>query len=82
MRNTSIRRQRTAKPTKKNPVHEVKVVPMLDARLLLKALYLNLKEAINQETLVDFQYDGKTTNVAFVMGTTEIKFNLVEGAQS
>jgi len=69
-------------PTPENPVHEVKVVPMLDARLLLKSLYLNLKQAIDQETLVDFSCDGITTNVAFVMGTTELKFNLVEGGQS
>lgn len=79
MRKTSISR---IKPTPENPVHEVKVVPMADARKLLKSLYLNLKQAIDQETLVDFKYDGTTTNVAFVMGTTELKFNLVEGGQS
>jgi len=72
---------RRIKPTKENPVHEVRVVPMSDARLLLKSLYLNLKQAIDQEALVDFKYDGTTTNVAFVMGTTELKFNLVEGGQ-
>lgn len=68
-------------PTPENPVHQVKVLPMVDARLLLKSLYLNLKQAIDQETLVDFSSDGMNTNVAFVMGTTELKFNLVEGGQ-
>ena len=69
-------------PTPENPIHETKVVDMIAARGLLKALYLNLKQAIDQETLVDWKYDGTTTNIAFVMGTTELKFNLVEGAKS
>jgi len=67
--------------TPENPVHKVKVVPMDDARHLLKFLYLNLKQSIDQETLIDFRYDGTTTDVAFVIGTREIKFNLVEGGQ-
>ena len=81
MNKPTLRRQRPAKPTTANQVHEVRVVPMSDARLLLKSLYLNLKSAIDQETLVDFCHDGKTTNVAFVIGTKEMKFNLVEGDQ-
>lgn len=78
MKTNSIRR---INPTQENPIHQTKVVDMIAARGLLKALYLNLKSAIDQETLVDLHYDGTTTNVAFVMGTTEIKFNLVEGGQ-
>jgi len=82
MSKTSIHRQRPVKPIPANPIHEVRVVPMSDARLLLKSLYQNLKSAIDQETLVDFHHDGKNTNVAFVIGTRELKFNLVEGGQS
>ena len=82
MNGTSIRRQRPVKPTTANPIHEVRVVPMSDARLLLKSLYQNLKSAIDQETLVDFQHDGVNTNVAFVIGTKEMNFNLVERDQS
>lgn len=78
MKTTSIR---SLNATPENPVRKTKVVQMQEARLLLKSLYLNLKTAIDQETLVDFHYDGINTNVAFVMGTTEIKLNLVEGGK-
>lgn len=67
--------------TPQNPVHKVKVVPMSDARQLLKFIYHNLKQGIDQETLVDFKYDGNSTDVAFVIGTREIKLNIVEGGQ-
>lgn len=82
MKKTSIRRCQPTKPQKKQPVHETKVMDMVTARGLLRSLYLNLKQTIDQETIVDFRYDGTTTNVAFVIGTTEMKFNLVEGGQS
>lgn len=54
---------------------------MSDARQLLKFIYHNLKQGIDQETLVDFKYDGISTDVAFVIGTREIKLNIVEGGQ-
>lgn len=81
MNKTSIHRLRPVKPIQKNPVHEVRVVPMSDARMLLKSLYMTLKSAIDQETLVDFHSDEKNTNVAFVIGTREMKFNFVEGGK-
>ncbi|MFZ4582093.1 MAG: hypothetical protein ACOYM7_05530 [Paludibacter sp.] len=80
--NTAVRRSYPAKPIRTKPVHETKVVDMVTARELLKSLYLKLKKTIDQETLLDFTYDGTTTNLAFVIGTIEMKFNLVEGGQS
>jgi len=79
MNTTTTRRPRPANPSPENPVHEIKVTDMVTARKLLKALYLNLKSNIDKETTIDFRYDGTTTNVAFITGTTEMKFNLVEG---
>lgn len=79
---TSIRRIRPVKPTRTEPIHKTKVLDMESARSILKSLYLNLKQAIDQETLVAVDTNGNSTQVAFVMGTTEMRFNLVEGGQS
>ncbi len=81
MRNNQMDTNQTNGITPENPVHKVKVVPMSDARQLLKFIYHNLKQGIDQETLVDFKYDGISTDVAFVIGTREIKLNIVEGGQ-
>ncbi len=81
MNKTSIRRTRPAKPIKTEPIHKTKVVDMETARELLKILYHNFKSNIDQETLVDFRYDGTSTNVAFVIGTLEMKFDLTKGGQ-
>lgn len=79
---TSIRRTHPAKPIRTQPVHETKVMDMAAARAVLKSLYLNLKKAIDQETLVAVDTNGDLTQVAFVMGTTEMRFNLKEGGMS
>lgn len=79
---TSIRRIRPARPTKKQPVHKTKVVDMTTARGLLRALSRNLIQAIDQETLVEYRQANGVTNVAFVIGTREMIFNLTEGDQS
>ncbi len=82
MHKTSIRRSHPVKPQKKQLVHETKVVDMVTARALLRTIFFNLKQTIDQETLVDFRHDGTSTNVAFVIGTLEMKFDLVEGGRS
>jgi hypothetical protein len=81
-KNTAVGRSYPAKPIRTQPVHQTKVVDMVTARELLKSIYLKLKKNIDQETFLDYTYDGTTTNLAFVIGTTEMKFNLVEGGQS
>lgn len=75
----SVKRKRVRKPVKVQAVHKTEVVDVKTARGMLYQLFLNFREAIDQETNIDFNYNEGITNLSFKVGDKELKFNLMEG---
>lgn len=81
MRKTSIRGRYPQKPIKQ-PICGRNVLGMMEAKLLLQSVVSKLDKNLNQETLVSFTADRQNADIAFVIGTREMRISFTEGGQS
>lgn len=78
---TSIRGRYPQKPLKK-PISGRNVLGMVEAKLLLQSICNKLDKSLNQEALVSFNADRQNADIAFVIGTREMRISFTEGGQS
>lgn len=81
MRKTSIRGRYPQKPIKQ-PICGRNVLGTMEAKLLLKSIVSKLEKRLDQESLVSFKTDRQNADIAFVIGTREMRISFTEGGQS
>ena len=64
-----------------SPVEKSTTVNKVDAHKMLLIVYQQLKQAINDQTQVNFYQQDAETNVLFLSGGNQISINVTEGGE-
>jgi len=82
MSNTSIRRNRPAKPLRPEPVQGSGIVDQKSALSILHDFYMEVKKEIKGSTMVSLHSATTATSVSFVADGFNLSLNFIEGRKA